>query len=44
MQVHERTQDAVVKLAQMAAINFRPEGVRLAGSSAHAWRRELISA
>ncbi|HEY2652137.1 MAG TPA: ROK family protein [Solirubrobacteraceae bacterium] len=41
-QVYERTLDAVAKLAQTAAMNFRPDDVRLAGGSAHAWRRELI--
>ena len=44
-----RTLDAVAKLAQIAAINFRPEGVRLAGGSAPACRgliprvREVLS-
>jgi predicted NBD/HSP70 family sugar kinase len=41
-QVYECTLDAVAKLAQIAAMNFRPEDVRLAGGSAHAWRRELM--
>jgi predicted NBD/HSP70 family sugar kinase len=41
-QVYECTLDAVARLAQMAAMNFRPEDVRLAGGSAHAWRRELM--
>jgi len=40
--VYECALDAVAKLARMAAMNFRPEDIRLAGGSAHAWRRELM--
>lgn len=41
-QVYEHALEAVVGLAEMAAMNFRPEDVRLAGGSARAWSEELI--
>ena len=41
-QVYEHALEAVARLAQMAAMNFRPEDVRLAGGSARAWSEELI--
>ncbi len=40
--VYEHALEAVVRLAQMAAMNFRPEDIRLAGGSARAWSEELI--
>jgi predicted NBD/HSP70 family sugar kinase len=40
--VYERALDAVARLAQMAAMNFRPSDIRLAGGSAHSWCRELM--
>lgn len=40
--VYEHALQAVARLAQMAAMNFRPEDVRLAGGSARAWSVELI--
>jgi predicted NBD/HSP70 family sugar kinase len=40
--VYERALEAIARLAQMAAMNFRPEDVRLAGGSARAWSEELI--
>ena len=41
-QVYEHALEAVARLAQMAAMNFRPEDVRLAGGSARAWSEDLI--
>jgi predicted NBD/HSP70 family sugar kinase len=40
--VYEQALEAVASLAQIAAMNFRPEDVRLAGGSARAWSQELI--
>jgi hypothetical protein len=40
--VYEHALEAVARLAQMAAMNFRPEDVRLAGGSAKAWSEQLI--
>ena len=40
--VYEHALEAVARLAQMAAMNFRPDDVRLAGGSASAWSEELI--
>lgn len=40
--VYEHALEAVARLAQVAAMNFRPEDVRLAGGSARAWSEELI--